>query len=322
MQALVTGGAGFIGSTLVDRLLAEGHSVDVVDDLSTRLAGQPGRGPGRPRPPAQGPPGRHPRRRPWSTLIGRRQPEVVFHLAAQADVRVSVARPVLDAEINVIGSLNVLEGARRAGARKVVFASSGGTIYGEPAPSELPVKESHPQQPLSPYGVAKKVVADYLHVYRELLPTRVHVAGPGQRLRAPPGPARRGRRRGDLRRAAARRGSRARSSATASRPATSSTSTTSSTPSSGPPTAAAACCATSAPASRRRSTSSTPRWPTPPASTGRAHARPRPRRRAGPQRPRPRPGRAAPRLGAVDRPRATGVTEVLALASAGSTAAT
>ena len=93
---------------------------------------------------------------------------MVFHLAAQADVRVSVARPAFDAEVNVIGSLNVLEGARVGGTRKVVFASSGGTIYGEPAPADLPVKESHPQQPLSPYGVAKRVVTDYLHVYREL----------------------------------------------------------------------------------------------------------------------------------------------------------
>ena len=101
-------------------------------------------------------------------LIARREPEVVFHLAAQADVRVSVARPAFDAEVNVVGSLNVLEGARLGGTRKVVFASSGGTIYGEPAPADLPVKESHPQQPLSPYGVAKRVVTDYLHVYREL----------------------------------------------------------------------------------------------------------------------------------------------------------
>src|SRR5690606_5254203 len=84
------------------------------------------------------------------------------------DVRVSVARPVFDAQVNVIGSLNVLEGARQAGTRKVVFASSGGTIYGEPAATELPVKGSHPQQPVSPYGVAKKVVTDYLHAYREL----------------------------------------------------------------------------------------------------------------------------------------------------------
>ena len=80
----------------------------------------------------------------------------------------SVARPVFDAEVNIIGSLNVLEGARAAGTRKVVFASSGGTIYGDPDPSQLPVRESHPQDPLSPYGVAKKVVGDYLRAYREL----------------------------------------------------------------------------------------------------------------------------------------------------------
>lgn len=167
MKALVTGGAGFIGSTLVDRLLAEGHHVDVVDDLSSgslaNLADARAARTGRLnvhqldiRDPAV------------VELVARREPEVVFHLAAQADVRVSVARPVFDAEVNVIGSLNVLEGARAAGARKVVFASSGGTIYGDPDPADLPVKESHPQQPVSPYGVAKKVVGDYLHAYREL----------------------------------------------------------------------------------------------------------------------------------------------------------
>jgi UDP-glucose 4-epimerase len=163
----VTGGAGFIGSTLVDRLLAEGNSVDVIDDLSSGSIANLAEA-------------RADRANDLKVhqvdirdpsvveLIGRRRPEVVFHLAAQADVRVSVARPVFDAEVNVVGSLNVLEGARVGGTRKVVFASSGGTIYGEPAPTELPVKESHPQQPLSPYGVAKRVVTDYLHVYREL----------------------------------------------------------------------------------------------------------------------------------------------------------
>jgi len=167
MRALVTGGAGFIGSTLVDRLLAEGHSVDVVDDLSSgSLANL-----------AEARADRSKELKVHQVdirdpavieVIGRRQPEVVFHLAAQADVRVSVARPAFDAEVNVLGSINVLEGARVGGTRKVVFASSGGTIYGEPAPADLPVKESHPQQPLSPYGVAKRVVTDYLHVYREL----------------------------------------------------------------------------------------------------------------------------------------------------------
>jgi UDP-glucose 4-epimerase len=167
MRALVTGGAGFIGSTLVDRLLAEGHAVDVIDDLSSgTLANLADARANRD----------HEvkfhqadiREGAVVDLIGRLRPEVVFHLAAQADVRVSVARPVFDAEVNVVGSLNVLEGARIGEARKVVFASSGGTIYGEPAPADLPVKESHPQQPLSPYGVAKRVVTDYLNVYREL----------------------------------------------------------------------------------------------------------------------------------------------------------
>jgi UDP-glucose 4-epimerase len=167
VKALVTGGAGFIGSTLVDRLLAEGHAVDVLDNLSTGSL-------------ANLADARADRDHDFSfhqidvrdpsiiELIGRRRPEVVFHLAAQADVRVSVADPVLDAQVNVLGSLHVIEGARAAGTRKVVFASSGGTIYGDIAPEDLPVDESHPQRPLSPYGVAKKVVGDYLFAYREL----------------------------------------------------------------------------------------------------------------------------------------------------------
>lgn len=167
MKALVTGGAGFIGSTLVDRLLAEGHVVDVVDDLSTGSMANL----------AEARSDRDHQLKLHQIdirddavveLIARREPEVVFHLAAQADVRVSVARPAFDAQVNIVGSINVLEGARRGGTRKVVFASSGGTIYGEPAPADLPVRESHPQQPVSPYGVAKRVVTDYLHVYREL----------------------------------------------------------------------------------------------------------------------------------------------------------
>ena len=167
MRALVTGGAGFIGSTLVDRLLAEGHSVDVVDDLSTgSLANLTDA-----RSSSDHDFKFHRvdiRSDQLPDVMARRRPEVVFHLAAQADVRVSVARPLFDADINVMGSLNVLEAARAAGARKVVFASSGGTIYGDPDPADLPVRESHAQQPLSPYGVAKKAVGDYLAAYREL----------------------------------------------------------------------------------------------------------------------------------------------------------
>jgi UDP-glucose 4-epimerase len=167
MRALVTGGAGFIGSNLVDRLLAEGHAVEVVDNLASgRLANLADARANRDHEfsfhqmdicdPAV------------SELIERRKPEVIFHLAAQIDVRVSVQDPLLDARINVLGTLNVLEGARRSGARKVVFSSSGGTIYGEVDPEDLPVTEAHSQHPVAPYGVSKKVATDYLHAYREL----------------------------------------------------------------------------------------------------------------------------------------------------------
>ena len=165
MRAFVTGGAGFLGSTLVDRLLAEGHAVDVVDDLSSgSLANLAD---------ARATPGYEMtfhhldiREPAVVELTAHRRPEVVFHLAAQADVRVSVERPAFDAEVNIIGTLNVLEGARAAGSRKVVFAASGGTLYGEP--QKLPVSESHPHRPLSPYGVSKKAGCDYLSAYREL----------------------------------------------------------------------------------------------------------------------------------------------------------
>ncbi len=164
-KALVTGGAGFIGSTLVDRLLAEGWRVDVVDDLSSgSLANlsdarnQPGRRFSFHRMDIRSP--------GIVDLIAHRRPDVVYHLAAQADVRVSVARPTFDAEVNVIGSLNVFEGCVAAGVGKVAFASSGGTIYG--TPEEIPTREGHPQRPESPYGVAKKAVGDYLHYYREV----------------------------------------------------------------------------------------------------------------------------------------------------------
>lgn len=166
MRTVVTGGAGFIGSTLVDRLLVEGHSVTVIDNLATgrsenlddaRRAGDrftfldlDVRSPEIPQ------------------ALAAAAPEVVFHLAAQADVRVSVERPLFDAEVNVLGGLNVIEGARLAGARKVIVASSGGTIYGDPEPADLPVDEQHPQHPISPYGVAKKVIDDYLHAFHHL----------------------------------------------------------------------------------------------------------------------------------------------------------
>jgi UDP-glucose 4-epimerase len=167
VKAFVTGGAGFIGSTLVDRLLAEGHQVDVVDNLSTGSLANLAEA-------RRSPVGRMTfhqidiRSQDLGELMKRARPEVVYHLAAQADVRVSVADPVFDADVNVLGSLRVMEGARASGAKKIVFASSGGTIYGDPDPGDLPVKESHPQHPVSPYGVAKKATGDYLYAYRDL----------------------------------------------------------------------------------------------------------------------------------------------------------
>ncbi len=162
-QALVTGGAGFIGSTIVDRLLAEDWKVDVVDDLSSGSLGNLANA-------------RALGDRRFSfhridvsspavvDIITHRRPEVIFHMAAQLDVRVSVARPAFDATINILGSLNICEGAVAAGTRKVVFAGSGGTLYG--SPDEIPTREGAPQHPESPYGVAKKAVGDYLAYYR------------------------------------------------------------------------------------------------------------------------------------------------------------
>ncbi|MFM7064133.1 MAG: NAD-dependent epimerase/dehydratase family protein [Actinomycetes bacterium] len=165
MKALVTGGAGFIGSTLVDRLLADGWTVTAVDNLSSG------------RPANLEAAATHAgfsfveldiRDQGLAAVVAAAAPDVVFHLAAQIDVRVSVADPALDAGINVVGTLNVLEAARQAGVRKVVFASSGGTIYGDVEPDRIPVDESYPQHPVSPYGVSKKVATDYLFAYAEL----------------------------------------------------------------------------------------------------------------------------------------------------------
>jgi UDP-glucose 4-epimerase len=161
---LVTGGAGFIGSHLADRLLAEDHRVIAVDDLSTgRIANlAEARGYGK----AYTFFNMDVRADGLSSLFERHRPEVVFHLAAQAGVRPSLEDPVRDASVNIMGTLNVLECAAKVEARKIVYAASGGTVYGEP--KRLPAKETTAQGsiPASPYGISKKAVLDYFSFYQ------------------------------------------------------------------------------------------------------------------------------------------------------------
>jgi len=145
VRVLVTGGAGFIGSHVVDRLLADGHAVDVLDNLST---------------------GRRERVNPAARLvvcdlrsarlddaIAAARPDAVAHLAAQAAVSRSVTDPRFDASVNVFGTLGLLDAARRAAVRRVVYVSTGGAVYGDT--DVLPTPEEHPTRPASPYGVSK-----------------------------------------------------------------------------------------------------------------------------------------------------------------------
>jgi UDP-glucose 4-epimerase len=162
---LVTGGAGFIGSNLIDALLARGDEVTVVDDLSTgrrqNLDGALANGASLVEADIR-------ERAAIEELAGRERPEVVFHLAAQIDVRKSIADPAFDASINVGGTANVLEAARVAGARRVVFTSTGGAIYGEGDGQELPLSEDAPLAPEAPYGQSKFAAEGYLALYERL----------------------------------------------------------------------------------------------------------------------------------------------------------
>jgi UDP-glucose 4-epimerase len=180
-QALVTGGAGFIGSHLVDLLVDRDWTVLVVDDLSTgrldHIAAARRRG-------------------KVSVLVMdvrapelaaaavRFSPEVVFHLAAQSKVRPSVEDPLADASVNILGTINVLVSAVQSGARRVVFASSGGAMYGEGV--RLPAVERAVKRPASPYGISKKVVEDYFRWFRDtyslsyVLLAMANVYGPRQ----------------------------------------------------------------------------------------------------------------------------------------------
>jgi UDP-glucose 4-epimerase len=155
VRAVVTGGAGFIGSHVVDALVARGTEVHVLDNLTS---------------------GRRENlaaaaqlyeadiRTDTADVFAEARPDVCFHLAAQIDVRVSVERPDVDADINVVGTLRVLEAAREH-RTKIVFSSTGGAIYGE---CEAPATEDHPRAPLAPYGVSKLAAEEYIAAYNRL----------------------------------------------------------------------------------------------------------------------------------------------------------
>ncbi|HMJ01369.1 MAG TPA: NAD-dependent epimerase/dehydratase family protein [Conexibacter sp.] len=163
MKALVTGGAGFIGSNIVDALVARGDDVAVLDDLSTgsreNLASAIAAGAALHRlDVVDGAAVRD--------LLAELRPHVVFHLAAQIDVRLSVEDPGADARANVEGTVNVLEAARAAGVARVVLSSTGGAIYGEA--DVMPTPEDAPSRPLSPYGQAKHAAEGYCSLYAVL----------------------------------------------------------------------------------------------------------------------------------------------------------
>ncbi|NIT36544.1 MAG: NAD-dependent epimerase/dehydratase family protein [candidate division Zixibacteria bacterium] len=155
MKVLITGGAGFIGSHVVERYLSAGWDVAVVDDLST------GRGDNVPE-------GAtfyelDIRDLEFAEVVAAERPDVLSHHAAQMDVRISTAEPAFDADVNIIGSIKVIEAALGAGVRKFIFASSGGAVYGEP--EKLPVDEDAPARPVSQYGCSKLAVERYLYLY-------------------------------------------------------------------------------------------------------------------------------------------------------------
>lgn len=161
MRALVTGGAGFIGSAVADRLLAHGYDVYVIDDLSTGTLTNLGeaRREGRVK--------FHRfdiRSEGVREMFMQTRPEVVLHLAAQGSVPTSVSDPIRDAQINAIGLLRVLDACVAAGTRKIVFASSGGTIYGPQ--DSFPIPETATGRPASPYGITKRTGEDYLRFFR------------------------------------------------------------------------------------------------------------------------------------------------------------
>ena len=157
MKIIVTGGAGFIGSNIVDAYLERGHEVHVLDDLSTGQAAN-----------VNVKAALHQcdiADKKAARLIEQIKPDVLCHHAAQMDVRRSVADPTFDARVNILGFINLLEACKDAGAKKVIFASSGGAVYGEQ--EAFPAAEDHATRPASPYGVSKRAGELYLSYYRQ-----------------------------------------------------------------------------------------------------------------------------------------------------------
>ncbi len=160
---MVTGAAGFIGSTLVDRLLADGHEVTGLDNLATGKVANLETAEA------------HPAftfvkddivEADLDAVVAEYSPEVIFHLAAQIDVRHSVADPQFDSSVNVVGTVRLAEAARKAGVRKIVHTSSGGSIYG--TPEQIPTSEAVPTDPHSPYAAGKVAGEIYLNTFRHL----------------------------------------------------------------------------------------------------------------------------------------------------------
>ena len=156
-KILVTGGAGFIASHLTDKLIEKGHNVVVIDNLSTGKKEN-----------------LNPKAKFYEAdicnseiaqIFQEEKPEIVFHFAAQIDVRKSVKDPIQDAEVNILGSLNLLQNCQKAGVKKFIFASSGGAIYGDT--DVIPTPETHTENPESPYGICKLTIEKYLHFYKE-----------------------------------------------------------------------------------------------------------------------------------------------------------
>lgn len=155
MNILVTGGAGFIGSHVADLLIKQGHTVEVLDNLSSGFRENV--------PPSAKLHIMDVQSAEASALIQEKRYTALVHHAAQMDVRRSVSDPAFDVQVNILGLINLMEAGRKSGLRKVVFASTGGAIYGEPEAG--PQSEIHPQQPLSPYGISKLTSEKLLHFY-------------------------------------------------------------------------------------------------------------------------------------------------------------